>query len=605
MRTEQRKTNRQGSRRLAALVLSLLVIYNAPITAGAQVTIEDGCMQDTAGFPLDCTANDVSIPSATNIVILDDGCAFPGDTVTFTADFEVMLAAQERHDVGIYFANDGDPSVDGAISGFCTISTVPFEPAPPWVDLDGTNDDPNGVLQDLCGDIDDDHNPLLPSITLTVACVDTNGDEQLDLPYCTTWRQPGANELCLSPLNAFPGAPSECLCDLGFTVPITVPLTGTIEVIKDLTPTGDTGLFKLQIDGMDESIDVGDGGTTGPVAVNAGTTADPGEIHNVGEIAGTGTDLADYDSGITCTDGSLVIGPVAGTGPVDIDVQPDDVWVCTVSNTARLASDTDGDGVLDDVDNCIEIANPLQTDTNLDGIGNVCDPDIGGLDGPGFDDCLVNFSDLGFLKLAFFSTPGAPNWNPHADLGGVAGTPDNQVNIIDLGRMKERFFQPPGPSASGCTPILPGFSGPDAMQNWSSSGIAGGSTSITPPSGPTEIAMFAYDVSLPGGGVTFRTATFSATAPAAGLVSFDYVYSGYHAFFQASKVLQVYADGPGGTQIITLSDGDAPGGFVVSGSASIAVNAGFAFGIIAGGSNFDSDSRLNGTITVTNLVAPE
>jgi hypothetical protein len=113
-----------------------------------------GCMQDVAGFGLNCTANDIQLASATNITILDDGCAFPGDTVTFTADFEVLLTAQARHDIGIWFAEDGGD----ALNGTCTAVTPAYAPDPPWLDLDGTNDDPNDVIQDTCGDIEANHN---------------------------------------------------------------------------------------------------------------------------------------------------------------------------------------------------------------------------------------------------------------------------------------------------------------------------------------------------------------------------------------------------------------------------------------------------------------
>ena len=37
--------------------------------------------------------------------------------------------------------------------------------------------------------------------------------------------------------------------------------------------------------------------------------------------------------------------------------------------------DSDGDGVLDSKDNCISIPNPQQANTDLDGMGNACDPD--------------------------------------------------------------------------------------------------------------------------------------------------------------------------------------------------------------------------------------
>jgi hypothetical protein len=41
---------------------------------------------------LGCTAEDVRIARAENIVITDP-CQFPGDSVTFTADFRVELTA--------------------------------------------------------------------------------------------------------------------------------------------------------------------------------------------------------------------------------------------------------------------------------------------------------------------------------------------------------------------------------------------------------------------------------------------------------------------------------------------------------------------------------
>jgi hypothetical protein len=196
-------------------------------------------MQDTYGSNLNCTANDVQIANATNIEILDDGCAFAGDMVTFRADFEVVLTAQARHDTGIWFGLDGDPNGDGALTGTCSASTPAYAPDPPWLDLDGTKDPfPGGHkasnVQDECGDIDADHNPLYPNIELTVLCVAGEGNK-LKLPYCTSWRQPGANELCTSPTEAIPGSPSKCKCDTGFTVDIDVPVP-TLEVTKSATP---------------------------------------------------------------------------------------------------------------------------------------------------------------------------------------------------------------------------------------------------------------------------------------------------------------------------------------------------------------------------------
>src|SRR5262249_4532789 len=93
------------------------------------------------------------------------------------------------------------------------------------------------------------------------------------------------------------------------------------------------------------------------------------------------------------------------------------------------SADSDGDGIPDAQDNCIDVANASQRDTDGDGIGNNCDAD--------FDQtCSVNFVDLGIMKTAFLQ-PGTTN----TDLNG-----DGQTNFADLGILKLAFFKPPGPS---------------------------------------------------------------------------------------------------------------------------------------------------------------
>jgi hypothetical protein len=72
--------------------------------------------------------------------------------------------------------------------------------------------------------------------------------------------------------------------------------------------------------------------------------------------------------------------------------------------------------------------NADQRDTNGDGIGNACDPDLDG-------DCVVNFVDLGGLQAVFFTD------DPDADFDG-----NGSVNFTDLGVLKSFFFLPPGPS---------------------------------------------------------------------------------------------------------------------------------------------------------------
>ncbi len=102
------------------------------------------------------------------------------------------------------------------------------------------------------------------------------------------------------------------------------------------------------------------------------------------------------------------------------------------------------DGLPDTQDNCIMTGNGpdnldaggnSQRDTNGDGFGNICDPDVD-------NDGNVNFNDLSMLGAAFFSAPGDANWDPDVDFDG-----DGNVNFNDLTIMGAHFFGSPGPSA--------------------------------------------------------------------------------------------------------------------------------------------------------------
>jgi hypothetical protein len=93
--------------------------------------------------------------------------------------------------------------------------------------------------------------------------------------------------------------------------------------------------------------------------------------------------------------------------------------------------DTDGDGVADDVDDCVQVADANQRDTDNDGFGNVCDADLN-------NDGIVNFTDLARLKAVFLTT------DANGDLNG-----DGVVNFTDLARLKALFLRPPGPSGKG------------------------------------------------------------------------------------------------------------------------------------------------------------
>jgi uncharacterized repeat protein (TIGR01451 family) len=118
--------------------------------------------------------------------------------------------------------------------------------------------------------------------------------------------------------------------------------TGTLEVVKHLSPTDDPGTFDLQINGSTEKDDAAHNDTTGAVTVAAGT-------NTVGEVEGAGdtTNLADYTSSITCTDETntarklqLASLPTnaAGPGPVDVTVPEDHDIVCVITNTRNAGT---------------------------------------------------------------------------------------------------------------------------------------------------------------------------------------------------------------------------------------------------------------------------
>ena len=109
---------------------------------------------------------------------------------------------------------------------------------------------------------------------------------------------------------------------------------------------------------------------------------------------------------------------------------PDNGDGVSFDNLSFTVGDSDGDGVPDESDNCIEIPNADQRDTNGDGFGNVCDADLN-------NDCSINFGDLALFKSVFAST------DPDADMNG-----DGSVNFGDLAILKATFLGQPGPSGS-------------------------------------------------------------------------------------------------------------------------------------------------------------
>ena len=101
-----------------------------------------------------------------------------------------------------------------------------------------------------------------------------------------------------------------------------------VTVTKDLVPSGDGGLFDLQVNGATKADDVGDAGTTGSVNVPVGSNP------TVGEVAGAGTNLNDYESSIACTGDSSASS--SDSGPLSLGtLAAGDVVDCMITNTRK------------------------------------------------------------------------------------------------------------------------------------------------------------------------------------------------------------------------------------------------------------------------------
>jgi uncharacterized protein (TIGR03790 family) len=105
-------------------------------------------------------------------------------------------------------------------------------------------------------------------------------------------------------------------------------------------------------------------------------------------------------------------------------------------------ADRDGDGIPDARDNCRDLPNPDQRDTDADGFGNLCDPD---LDGDGVVTTRRPDGSPGDLpRLARSRATGL--YVPNNDLDG-----DGEVGESDIGRAGFFSELPPGPS--GLAPV--------------------------------------------------------------------------------------------------------------------------------------------------------
>jgi len=141
-------------------------------------------------------------------------------------------------------------------------------------------------------------------------------------------------------------------------------------------------------------------------------------ITNAGLVPDVTTAFSDF----------MPVGTVISQSPVGGIEAAENSTVSLVVSAGIAPTDTDGDGVFDNSDNCTQVANPLQVDTDGDGYGNMCDGDLN-------NDNIINVSDYSTFLFAFGGT------DPTADFNA-----DGFVNVSDYSMFLFMFGGPPGPS---------------------------------------------------------------------------------------------------------------------------------------------------------------
>lgn len=125
-----------------------------------------------------------------------------------------------------------------------------------------------------------------------------------------------------------------------------------------------------------------------------------------------------------------------------------------------------------------------------------------------------------------------------------------------------------------------------------------GAKVITADSGAADAMTFEY--ALHGSSVwSHQTWTFAAISPRTMTYNFDWNYQGFHAWYMVYARARAFAVGPMGITYVDLYTRHGGDGWNVSGTASLQLHEGGAFGIIIEGSNYDIDARLLGNLKIT------
>lgn len=281
-------------------------LLGAPVATAQTALIPATCPTSLTN----CTANDVTTSVLSASVLNNDACSGPNDTIELQLNLSFDgTGGSTRYDFGVFVSTDGG-NIQAGNPPQAAVCVGAMAPIPPFLDYNNTTPSSNNV----CGDVRGSDANTLWSVTTKVKCNVVGG--KLTIPSCRVWDQNKKNpDVCKSLADVSVGTGAKCDCGALVVPGITF---GTLTVIKKLVPANDTGKFNLTIDGVVNATNVGHNGTTGAVTVNTGQ-------HTVGETAGTNTNLTDYDTTGTCTNGTYPNAVVVA----------DQNTTCTITNTRK------------------------------------------------------------------------------------------------------------------------------------------------------------------------------------------------------------------------------------------------------------------------------
>lgn len=264
----------------SGLAVSILALAwcALPAPAGAIIT-GGGCVNEVSGTTNNCTSNDVTFV-VVGLGVQDDGCVDTTDTVSIFLEGRVRnTTAQERYDIGLYIATDGDPNGDGGHSGTCareilqpagttgvtTCGSTSLDLLREFPASDPDNGPYLNVDGDACGDLFEQGNAgcdqdgdgnwddtvIRFTEALTFPCDDVDANGFVEIPTCATWGNQNnqvdldGNSTCDSEAEAIPGTKAKCRCEtINSTIPVP-QLSLSCSSPSETLRTDETGTFSV------------------------------------------------------------------------------------------------------------------------------------------------------------------------------------------------------------------------------------------------------------------------------------------------------------------------------------------------------------------------